>query len=167
MTQSKEQLLNQIERTYAELNEVMDRLSPSQFERQPDDKSWSARDILAHIAQWEMVLLRFHLHGDDFAETVGMEAVRYRQTPFEVINEHLYREQRRQTASQIQQFARDTHGQLMAALKTLPAEALIEPAAQLAAQGYSARPLIHYIKAITTEHYNEHLDSLRQLTQLD
>lgn len=165
MTQQKVQLLRQIEHKYLQLKELIDKLEPAEFDHQPADGSWSARDILAHLAQWETVLVRFHLQGQDFSKAVEMDEVRYRETPFSVINEHLLQKQRRLSADQINVFAGQAHADMMSALEKLPAEALHKPAAHLAAQGYRADPLIEYISAITIEHYDDHLDSLRQLAR--
>ena len=44
----------------------------------PIDGSWSAKDLLAHIAAWEQVTIHFHVGGRPFEQVTGL--VRWRES---------------------------------------------------------------------------------------
>lgn len=163
MKNIKDDMLERIEARYTELIDVIQELqTEATFDNDSPDQ-WSVTDHLTHVTVWEEVLLRFHLGGEKFDQVVGLEGARYRQTPFDEINEIIHKRYRDRSSPEVMEFAQQTHTKLMEKLKQLSQEELEAPAAALQQQGYRAKKLVHYIAAITYEHYSEHLQVLEKV----
>jgi hypothetical protein len=164
LSAEKTKLLERINRTYQALIDSLpmdDRQQPSLPAQDPD--VWTPKDILAHVTTWEEVLIRFHLSGEEFSSVVGIDGVRYRETPFDEINQHLNQRFRDWSLDEVMDYAHQTHTQLLSRLRQIEEEDLLAPAVALEAQGYPAEPLLSYVAAITYEHYSEHLEHINQV----
>jgi hypothetical protein len=89
----KAELLERVRREYAALEQVIGRLSEAQLTA-PIDGSWSAKDILAHIAAWQQILLGFHIGGRPFDQAAPGIAASYQTDDVDTINEALYQRDR-------------------------------------------------------------------------
>jgi hypothetical protein len=163
VSEVKTKLLELIDQTYQALIESLHtHQQPPPTEGQ-NPEAWSPKDILAHVTTWEEVLIRFHLTGEEFSSVVGMDEVRYRETPFDEINHHLNERFRDRSFEEVMDYAHQTHAQLLQQLRQVEEKELLAPAAALEAQGYPAEPLLSYVAAITYEHYAEHRQQMDQL----
>src|SRR5262245_23759753 len=86
---SKAELLERARREYTALEQTLGRLSEAQMTARPDD-GWSVKDILAHIAAWQQILLTFHVGGRPFQEAAPGIPANYQTDGVESINQGLY-----------------------------------------------------------------------------
>src|SRR4051812_42377723 len=83
------ELRERIDSSYAALERTIEQLSDDQLTT-PIDGSWSAKDLLAHIAAWEQVTIHFHVGDRAFEEVTQLTSVPYATTPVDQINEAFY-----------------------------------------------------------------------------
>jgi len=91
---SIEEILERVERTYSELIELIGTLDEAIIVERSSENEWSVQDLLAHVAAWEEVLLNFHLSGKRFEDVVDMRGAEYRVTIFDEINKHIFERHR-------------------------------------------------------------------------
>lgn len=157
----KIQMLERIKREYQQLREHIELVLAGGAQDLEGTGGWSPKDILAHIAAWEEVLLRFHIGGEPFEDVIEMPGARYHGTSFDEINAHLLATYESWSEDEVKQFADDIHAALMQKLEALSEQAYQEPAASIAAIGLNPYPLHEYIAANTFDHYTEHLEVLQ------
>ena len=165
MTQStltKEQLLEQIEGGWAELEMVQARMDDKGVARPPED-GWGLKDHLAHIAAWELSLVAL-LTGGDRAAAVGIPPGDDHDT--DSVNAIIHQRLRELTAAEVRALLRGAHAQLRDALSPLTDEDLARPYShyqpQAAGEGDN-RPVIGWITGNTFDHVREHLDAMRTI----
>jgi hypothetical protein len=122
--------------------------------------SWSAKDVLAHLAAWEGILLRFHLGGQTFEQATGLSGAQYRLTPFDRVNDHLHARLQGCSLHQAIEMSDNVHAELMQELQAFPAEDLFQPHPSLSVGEAAGVRWIDYIAANTYEHFEEHLAAL-------
>jgi hypothetical protein len=160
MLVTKPEILKLVEAQYAQLVNMI-----QSVRSKPEGKGdrivgdWTAKDLLAHVAAWEKVLLEFHIGGQPFEEVIAMPGARYHYTSFDEINAHLLDTYRSWSWEQVQEFSTQIHRDLVQKLEQLPEQAYQEPAGSIAAIGLDPYPLHEYIAANTYDHYSEHLES--------
>jgi hypothetical protein len=164
--ESKDKLLDRIERTYAELIDFVETLEVETVIQRQGENEWSIKDIIAHVLAWEDILLRFHISGEEFEDVVGLPNVRYRDTPFDEINRHLFELYCDWPFEEVKALAERTHDKLFRRLKKISWEELQAPPAKLVAKGITTDNLASCIASNTYEHYVEHLETARRLGDL-
>src|SRR6478672_11389311 len=87
------ELRARISTSYHALEQTIAQLSDDQLTA-PIDGSWSAKDLLAHIAAWEQVTIHFHVGSHPFEEVTQLLSVPYATTPVDQINEAFYERDR-------------------------------------------------------------------------
>lgn len=163
MGNSKDEVLARINEGYLLLTEALQSL----YQVDPgnhggsDRDAWTAKDLSAHIAAWEQVLLRFHIGGEAFSRVIELPGAEYHVTPFDEVNAHLFEEYESLNMDEVSNFARETHQSLMTTLVDLPEEAYQEPPATIVSLGLDPYPLYEYIAANTYDHYAEHLQDVK------
>jgi hypothetical protein len=163
MAVSKDQILERVTEGYQSLAEALG----SFYEQDPDTQgasnrdAWTAKDLTAHIAAWEEVLLRFHIGGEHFAEVIEMPDAVYQVTPFDEVNAHLFEKYDAWSMDEVSEFSRRTHQALLAALLDLPEQTYQKPSQTITALGLDPYPLYEYIAANTYDHYAEHAEYIQ------
>lgn len=159
---TKQQLLEQIEGGWAELDGLQARIDDKGVAEPPED-GWGLKDHLAHIAAWELSLIAL-LTGGNRSAAVGIPAGDDHDT--DSVNAIIHQRLRGLTAAEVRALLRGTHAQLRDALAPLTDEDLVKPYSHYqpheATQGDS-RPVIGWITGNTFDHVREHLDAMRAL----
>lgn len=158
---NKDEIIEKINREYHVFLESIKSASGGAEKIRTQGGGWTVKDLLAHVAAWEQILVRFHLGGEPFDEVIGMPGARYHVTSFDDINDHLLSVYGGWSMDEVEQFAEQTHDEMMETLHALPAEVFKEPAATIAAIGLEPYPLYEYIAANTYDHYAEHLEAIQ------
>jgi hypothetical protein len=156
----KNALLRQIEGAFVQVVEALDEMDEGAFQRQVGG-GWTVKDTLAHIASWEMILLRFHLGGEPFEQVTGLAGAQYRVTGFETVNAHLLAANHELPAEEVRTRLLETHAALMKALADFPEENLHQPHPELSKGEAASLCWIDYIAANTYEHIEEHLAEIK------
>lgn len=163
MVISKDQILERVSESYQSLADALG----SFYEQDPDNQGgsnrdeWTAKDLAAHIAAWEEVLLRFHIGGEHFAEVIEMPDAEYQVTPFDEVNAHLFEKYKVWSMDQVSEFLQRSHQALLTALIDLPEQTYQKPSETIAVLGLDPYPLYEYIAANTYDHYAEHIEYIQ------
>jgi hypothetical protein len=154
MTKTRTLELMQSEREAFE--RLLGELSDQQMTRSGVENSWSVKDILAHITEWERLMVQW------IQESVRGE-VPQRPAPgtpwddLDGLNQQIYVSNQDRTLDEI---LTDFHGIFQLSLQTVQAlteEDLVDP------QRFTWRagvPLWHLVADNTWEHYREHADAI-------
>src|SRR5829696_3547614 len=153
------ELRERISTSYAALEQTIAQLSDEQLTA-PIDGSWSAKDLLAHIAAWEQVTIHFHVGDRSFEEVTQLTSVPYATTPVDQINEAFYARDRDLPLAQVLRLFRSSHQELLAMLDGMSAADLVKP---YTPTGRSGGQLIEWIIGDSYEHYDEHRATIQRL----
>jgi hypothetical protein len=156
---SKAELLERVRRDYAALEEAIGRLSESQM-TQPIDGSWSAKDILAHIAAWQQILLEFHIGGRPFEQAAPGIAASYQTDGVDTINKALYQRDRGRPLAEILDAFRRSHQRTLATIESMSEAELFRPYTPAGRDPSDGGQLINWIAGDTYEHYEEHRETI-------
>jgi hypothetical protein len=159
---SKAELLERISDSYAALEHTIGQLSDEQLTA-PIDGSWSAKDLLAHIAAWEQVTIHFHVGGRPFEEVTRLASVPYATTPVDKINEAFYQRDRDIRLAQVLQSFRSSHQELLATLDRMNDADLFKPYTPAGRGPDSTGQLIEWVIGDSYDHYDEHRATMQRL----
>ncbi|HJZ49552.1 MAG TPA: dienelactone hydrolase family protein [Roseiflexaceae bacterium] len=161
----KSELLERIHSSYTALERTIAQLRVEQMAT-PIDGSWSAKDLLAHIATWEHVMLEFHVGGKPFSEVTRLTNVPYGPTPVDQINEAFYERDKDLPLTEVLQAFRGAHQQLLETLNGMSEDDLFRPYTPPGRGPDSAGQLIDWVIGDSYEHYDEHRATLERLLEL-
>ncbi len=159
---SKTELTERIGSSYAALEQTIGQLSDKQL-TEPIDGSWSAKDLLAHIAAWQQVMLQFHVGGRPFEEVTRLSNLSYGPTPVDQINEAFYARDKDLAPADVLQAFRSGHQQLLATLDGMSEADLFKPYTPAGRGPDSTSPLIDWIIGDSYDHYDEHCATMQRL----
>ena len=154
---TKAALVERVRGAFENLLQSIGKLTDEQMLEPVGEGKWSWKDIVAHIAAWEDILVRFHLGGAPFDEVIQMRGAQYRITTYDAINEHLFQRFKTQNVQETKSYLQETHEAVMQALQAFPEEDLHQPHPRLSVGSSATVTWIDYIAANTYEHYEEHL----------
>jgi hypothetical protein len=160
---NKAGLLEGIDREYAALEQAIGRLSEAQL-TQPIDGSWSAKDILAHIAAWQQILLVFHIDQRPFEQAAPGVAVDYQSSDVDTINEALYQRDRERPLAEVLETFRRSHQQALTKIKGMSEADLFRAYTPPGRDPSSGGRLISWIVGDTYEHYLEHRTTIAKVS---
>jgi uncharacterized protein (TIGR03083 family) len=151
--------LDRVQRGWAELEEVVGGLDTDALQA-PVADGWTVKDHLSHLAAWEESLLAL-LEGRDRAE--AMAAPGMEDEGVDAINAVVWEQRRGDAPAEALARLRETHGRLVARLEALSDEDFSRPYSYFQPDAADEqRPVTEWIAGNTWEHYEEHLDWLRE-----
>ena len=159
---SKAELNERISSSYAALEQTIAQLNDKQLTA-PIDGSWSAKDLLAHIAAWEQVTIHFHVGDRSFEEVTQLTSVPYGSTSVDQINEAFYQRDRDIPLAQVLQSFRSSHQELLARLDHMSEADLFKPYTPAGRGPDSTGQLIDWVIGDSYEHYDEHRATMQRL----
>jgi hypothetical protein len=162
---SKAERLELVRREYAALEQAIGQLSEAQL-TEPIDGSWSAKDILAHVAAWQQILLVFHIGGRPFEQAAPGIAASYQTDGVDTINEALYQRDRSRPLAQVLDAFRRSHQQTLAAIESMSEAELFRPYTPAGRDPSSGGQLINWIAGDTYEHYMEHRETIAKVSSV-
>jgi hypothetical protein len=166
----KRDLLRRIEAGRAELEAAIDSLDERQLTAIRDAQGWVVKDHLAHLAAWERSIV-FLLQGRPRYEGLGVDEATYRTTEadgFDRVNAAIRLQTAGQTLAETLAGFQAVHGELLATLDGLTDADLLRTYSSFAPDEpgeETGAPIVGWIVGNTYEHYEEHLDWIRELLQ--
>ena len=160
---TKDALLDEISRTWAELNGALDALTPEQLSGPTDANGWRVQDHLSHMGQWHN-WARLRVQGRPSSEGLGITEDEIRGGDTDIINAAIRARHADKTAAEARAFLNETHDLLVALVVAMDAAALPLPFRALGPDEPPDRvipPASHIIYESTAGHYIEHLGWLR------
>ncbi|MBI3159712.1 MAG: ClbS/DfsB family four-helix bundle protein [Chloroflexi bacterium] len=160
MTPTKSDLLAQIRAARAEFEAALAALTPAQMEARPTPDDWSVKDVLAHIALWEQMLVHYQLPGIPPEEPYDVAGVTITEYDVDDMNAQFRAAWRDRPLADVRAFYERSHQDVLAAIEACSDARLTEKGR------YSDEPddypVVNIILAETVEHYEEHIDAIRQ-----
>ncbi len=138
----------QVERT--KLEKKISRLTPEEIVFPGSMDNWSAKDILAHLVDWEQRCIGWYEAGKR-GETPVTPEVGYKLNQLPTLNEKNYQLHKDQPLAEVQAQFEDSFQEIVSLLETIPAEELERPGFY-AWTGKGA--LLGFFKANTNSHYH-------------
>ncbi len=156
---TKDQLLQNIKRDRARLDELVGRLSDDELLEGGAGGGWSVKDHLSHIAAWERMLVG-HLRDGSDHDVVAMDQASYAAATLDVLNDQIYRLHRDWPAEQVRDEFAAAHGLMVAFIGEMPEGRLAEPYWD---DDPSGRTVLDKIAGDTYLHYCEHAGWIGEL----
>ena len=162
---TKAELLADIERTWAALNQGLARFTEAQMTTLRDQEGWSVKDHLIHLEAWERSVV-FFLQGRPRHKGLGVEEAVYLTGDMDRINAVIQKQRRELPLADALAQMRNTHEQLLKLLEPLSDADLEKTYRQYVTDelGEGEGPTAtSVIVSNTSEHYSEHLEWIEVL----
>jgi len=156
---SKEELMSAVEREWAALMAVVEKLTPELMAR-PDAGGWSPKDNLAHLSEWMNALMGYHI--DRLPAHVVMRLapeLTEDWNDFDKMNQVLFERHQAQPAQDVVDELKRMYEKLVQKLESMTFNELMQPRH---AGDPEKRPLILWILGDTTEHFAEHRETIEK-----
>lgn len=150
----KADVLERMKAGYHALNDVLSDLSPAQMEQAGVEGDWSAKDLVAHMAEWDRRLLSWLVEIQGGA--LPREAVDWSDA--DQVNDEIYRQYKDKPADDVLADFRLTHEAVLDAVSRIPEETLVNPHDFEDHPDFDLRQLVAWE---TWEHYEEHGGAIR------
>lgn len=163
---SKTELMAQIDRDWAALQDNLSRLTPEQLTELRDHEGWSAKDHLTHLAAWERSVVYF-LEGKPRHEGLGVDRATY-ENQEDTINAVVQQHTHDLSLDDALADLRSVHARLLVLLEPLSDDDLSKPYRAFLPDepgDGDGPPAFEVISGNTGEHFREHLAWIKELTK--
>ena len=163
---TREALLDEIGRAWAELNDALDKLTSAQMSGPTDSNGWRVQDHLSHMGAWHN-WARLRMQGRPTWEGLGITEADVSSGDTDTANAAIRARHAAKTPAEARAFLIETHDLLLAHLAGLDEVALSLPFRTLGPNEPADRviPAVsHIVYESTAGHYHEHLGWLRSYT---
>ena len=149
---STSELLNQIDREWLALMEVIEKLTPDQLNT-PDAGGWSPKDNLAHLTEWMKILIGYHLDNRPAHEVIGVAPEVTEDWDFEAMNKLFFERNHQRSVEDVMDELKRVYADVITRLKSMPFDDLMKPRYP---DDPEKQPLLNWVLGNTTEHFAEH-----------
>jgi hypothetical protein len=157
---SKAELMSEIKREWKLLMEVVAKLETANKLNVPDEGGWTAKDNLAHLAEWMNSLMGYHMEKRPPEEVMGLTKEQAEGWDMEIINPVLFERNKNHSIEEVMEHLKQTYEKLLAKLDVTPFEDLLKPRH---ANDPEKRPLLLWVLGDTTEHFAEHRETIAKM----
>jgi hypothetical protein len=158
MPKDKTELMSAIEREWKLLIGLAESLTDEQMST-PDAGGWSPKDNLAHLAEWMNILMGYHMDKRPTHEVIGVSEEVVRGWDMEVINPVLFERNKNRPRSEVMEVLKQTYVKLETRLNSTSFDDLLKPRH---ANDPEKRPLLLWVLGDTTEHFQEHRETIER-----
>ncbi len=151
----KTALLERTQAARAALDPLLATLGDGQMHEPAFDGGWSAKDLLAHIANWEELCVSW-IEAGERGETPHRPAV-ISDEEAAAINERVYREHRERPLDDVRAASKASYERMIATIERLD-EAALSDGARFPWTG--GRPVSLFIRWNADVHYDEHREQI-------
>jgi uncharacterized protein (TIGR03083 family) len=146
---TKEGLLQEIHAEREALEKFLAGLAPEQMVQPGALGEWSVKDMLAHLAEWEQLLLVWYNAGLR-GEVPPLPAVGYHWDQMDDLNQVIFEKYRDWTLEDMQAYFQDSYRQTLEAVRAMTEEELFTPGRY---RWTKQNTLADYVIPCTSEHY--------------
>ncbi|HEX6269985.1 MAG TPA: ClbS/DfsB family four-helix bundle protein [Anaerolineales bacterium] len=158
--ENKNELMSAIRREWKSLMDVVAKLEAANKLTTPDEGGWSAKDNLAHLAEWMNALMGYHMDRRPSHEVFRVPEEVTKGWDMEVINPVLFERNRDRSAQDVMDELQQVYERLIQKLESIPFEDLLKPRH---ADDPEKRPLLLWVLGDTTEHFAEHRETVEKM----
>jgi len=146
---TKAQILSESQREHDALEDLLATMSPEQMTQPGLVGPWSASDVLAHLTEWEQMVLGWCAAGLR-GETPALPAEGYKWSQLPALNQRIYEKHRDRPLADVLESYRASYDQVMSLVESLSEEDLFTPGRYAWAK---TNALASYIASCTSSHY--------------
>jgi hypothetical protein len=157
---SKAELMSEIRREWKLLMDVVAELEAANKIDVPDEGGWSAKDNLAHLAEWMNSLMGYHMEKRPPEEVMNLTKEQTQGWDMEIINPVLFERNKNRPFGDVMEHLKQTYERLLAKLDATPFEDLLKPRHP---NDPEKRPLLLWVLGDTTEHFAEHREVIERM----
>lgn len=116
---TKQQLIEDAQTERAALEKLLATLTPEQMTQSKAADDWSAKDVLAHLIEWEQMVIKWYETGaKDKIPTVPSEEYNWGQLP--QLNHAIYLKHRDRSLEDVQKEFKASHKKIMKVIESIP-----------------------------------------------
>jgi hypothetical protein len=156
---SKTELMSAIRREWKLLMDVVDKLDEQKMTA-PDDGGWTPKDNLAHLTEWMNSLMGYHIEKRPAEEVMRLTPEQTAGWDMEIINPVLFERNKDRSTQDVLEELKQTYEKLLAKLDSMSFEDLLKPRH---ANDPTKRPLLMWVLGDTTEHFEEHRQTIERM----
>ncbi|NJC98984.1 MAG: ClbS/DfsB family four-helix bundle protein [Anaerolineae bacterium] len=156
---NKSELMSAIAREWDLLMAVVSKLDETQMTT-PDAGGWSPKDNLAHLMEWMVVLMGYHLDRRPAHEVLGVSEEVTKGWDMEVINPVLFERNKDRTTQDVLDRLKRSYVDLVRKLDAMSYEDLLQPRH---ADDPEKRPVLLWVLGNTTDHFAEHRATIEKM----
>ena len=156
MPENKEELIFAIEGEWKLLIDLAESLTDEQITTL-DEGGWSPKDNLAHLTEWMNILMGYHMDKRPYYDVVGVSQTELPEWSVEAINPILFKRNQLRPRAEVMDHLKRVYGLLMKKLDETSFEELLAPR-----HADRPDPLILWILGDTTEHFQEHRETIER-----
>ena len=119
---SKTDLLTAIEKEHTALEAYLDTLNPVQLTSPGIVGEWSIKDVLAHLIEWQQMVLSWHRAGLRGKSQKSLTGFKVESNP--ALNQHIYEKHRDRSLEDIQAQFQISHQEIVGVIEGLSNEEL-------------------------------------------
>lgn len=157
--ENKNELIAAIKREWNLLMNVVAKLDDTRM-TMPDEGGWSAKDNLAHLAEWMNSLMGYHMDRHPAHEVMRIPEEAAKGWDMEVINPILFERNKDRTTEDVLGELKQVYETLLAKLEATPFEDLMKPRH---ANDPEKRPLLLWVLGDTSDHFAEHRTVIQKM----
>jgi len=165
---SKSELMSAIEHEWSLLMDVVTKLKDANKMDTPDEGGWSPKDNLAHLAEWINFMMGYHMDRRPAHEVVGVSEDAAKDWDMEVINpisferqnEILFERNKDRSTDDVLNGLKAVYEKLVNKLNAMDFVDLLAPRH---ADDPEKRPLLMWVLGDTTEHFEEHRETIEKM----
>jgi uncharacterized protein (TIGR03083 family) len=147
---TKDALLKDIRTERGALEEFLSALTPPQMVMPGAIAEWSVKDVLAHLAEWEQLLLVWYQAGLR-GEIPPLPAPGYSWAQMDELNQKIYEKYRDNSLEDVQDYFRTSYLQVLEAVQAMAEDELFPPGRYTWTK---KNALAAYVVPCTSEHYD-------------
>ena len=161
--ENKQESLNRLRERHVNMEALLANLTPTQMTAPELDGGWSVKDSLAHLVEWETLLIEWvgkYRRGEEVQRWAPGFLISDGDSEAQMnkFNAHLFEKNRDLPLDQVLTSYRDTYENVVALLASLSEDEIFDSKHFPARDG---RPLITLIAGDSYEHYDEHIGWIR------
>jgi len=146
---SKTQILEQSKKEHERLEQLLATLTPEQMEAAGVEWTWSVKDVLMHLYEWEQMVMRW-LSASQRGETPCVPAEGYKWNQLPALNQHIYEKYHDLPLPEALEKFQASYRQVTAVIEGLSEEELFTPGRY---PWMNQNALASYFASCTSSHY--------------
>jgi uncharacterized protein (TIGR03083 family) len=146
---TKTQLLSESQKEYAALQKSLAALTPEQMVQANALGEWTAKDVIAHLYEWQQMFFRWYEAGLR-GETPAVPAEGYKWNQLPALNQAIYERYRDMPLEDVLKAFEASHAKTLALVESLSDETLTTPGLY---PWMNQNSLIAYLAANGSSHY--------------
>lgn len=146
---TKALLLSASQKEHQALEQYLETLSTEQMTRSGVVGEWAVKDVLAHLYEWEQMVLGW-LNAGQRGETPQVPAEGFKWNQLPALNEHIFQKHRGRTLDEVLEMFHQSFQQVMDTIEGMPEETLFTAGLY---PWMNQNTLASYFTSCTSSHY--------------